>query len=374
MLPVGRLGAVGLAVAIALGTAPARAVSSCDWVSSVQKWNGILNWSYSHDASWSDDYYNFHASTGDTGSVTFQDTGMGFTTDITGTLAFLDDLHQIPKDPHEQPQFSVTSLTAVTEGPSVVDLTASSITCEYFITTQVLGSGTNTSQAGTYPVTNNPTHLIQTQDLPIPSTPGPLVFSDVYPVSYIQVVPRPFFQTHAQSAGASAVQLGEGQLGTAQVSWVIQPDTITSPLNDVCEGAPLLVGLQQQDATNATSGPSDPTPSCGSGDHSVWYWLVPERSGPVTISTAGSAYSTLLSVWLKTACGLLTTELACGKDHVTFQAQAGVPVLVEVGRTGAPPAGGLQIEATPEPAWTGSGAVATLALAGIGALRRKEER
>ena len=107
-----------------------------------------------------------------------------------------------------------------------------------------------------------------------------------------------------------------------------------APPNDTCAGAiPLVTGAAYaMSTTNATSA-GDPSPSCqSSAGKGVWFYYTPLASGPVTISTCGSSFDTVLAVYTG-ACGSLT-QVACDDDNgpasatvqasVTFPGTAGL--------------------------------------------------
>jgi hypothetical protein len=72
----------------------------------------------------------------------------------------------------------------------------------------------------------------------------------------------------------------------------------------------------------ATTDATDPTPSCGNHSRakSVWYRFTAPSNGTVTVSTIGSNYDTILSVYTG-ACGTLS-DTACNDDApMTSQSQ-----------------------------------------------------
>jgi hypothetical protein len=87
---------------------------------------------------------------------------------------------------------------------------------------------------------------------------------------------------------------------------------------------------------NATKEPGEPTIAGNTGGKSVWWqWRAP-RTGPVTISTIGSSFDTLLGVYTGTILSNLvlvaSNDDARGtlQSEVTFQAQAGTDYQIVV--------------------------------------------
>jgi hypothetical protein len=117
------------------------------------------------------------------------------------------------------------------------------------------------------------------------------------------------------------------------------------PANDACTAAtaittfPFTTTLATRLATTAND---DPVPSCvvsakPKGAKSVWFRLVSPLAGTVTLSTAGSTYDTVMSVFTG-ACGLLA-PVGCNDDDelgndlaaaLTVPVAADTPYLVEV--------------------------------------------
>jgi hypothetical protein len=142
--------------------------------------------------------------------------------------------------------------------------------------------------------------------------------------------------------------------------------------NDGCVGAASLEGSQSQDVSFASDAPSDPVSACGTGDRSVWFSFLPTESGTVQISTSGSGYSTLVSVWPEAqTCDALTTEFACGTNGASVPVQSGVPLLIQVQRSTPGGTGDLQIELIPEP---NAAATAGLACVALALLARRAQR
>ena len=130
---------------------------------------------------------------------------------------------------------------------------------------------------------------------------------------------------------------------------------VPPPPNAICSGAiPLTNGLTfAMNSTSALS-PGDSLPLCRTNfGHALWFSYQPPVDGPVSISTCGSDFDTVLQVY-SGACGALA-PLACNDDagpvcptnqaSVSFIASAQTKYLILVGGYGAA-AGGLSITAT----------------------------
>jgi hypothetical protein len=113
--------------------------------------------------------------------------------------------------------------------------------------------------------------------------------------------------------------------------------------NDLCSQATNVTRLpftEMLDTRAATTSPDDPPQSCSSAgaaknSNSVWYRFTPSQNGTVTVSTVGSNYDTILTVYTG-ACGSLR-EAACNDDfgsgvesQITFDVTAGTTYLIEV--------------------------------------------
>ena len=119
--------------------------------------------------------------------------------------------------------------------------------------------------------------------------------------------------------------------------------------NDEIAGATAIGALPYsgtQSTSGATSNSKDPTHSCtGSPDaRSVWFKYTPDFNGILNISTPGSGYDTVLSVY----SGANGDELACNDDAneltstsaVTVSATSGQAVYIEVTAYGSTGIGG----------------------------------
>jgi len=117
--------------------------------------------------------------------------------------------------------------------------------------------------------------------------------------------------------------------------------------NDDFDSATVIQGLPYsitQDTRLATRAEDDPS-TCGSGANSssVWYRFTPSATTTVAISTDGSSYDTVVSVWTGSRGGL--TNVRCDDDsgpgrasQLSFAATAGTTYHIEVMRYG--PSGG----------------------------------
>src|SRR5205823_2202361 len=91
--------------------------------------------------------------------------------------------------------------------------------------------------------------------------------------------------------------------------------TAYSPGDDTCLGARALTAgnTYVMNTANATA-TSDPTPACGAGiTKGVWFSFTPIADGPVTISTCGSTFDTVLAVYTG-SCGALS-PVVCDDDY-----------------------------------------------------------
>jgi hypothetical protein len=77
-----------------------------------------------------------------------------------------------------------------------------------------------------------------------------------------------------------------------------------------------------------TSAGSDPVPSCDQISHSVWATFVAPQNGKLTITTVGSEYDTVLTVYQTSA--LPANEIACNDDFSGVQSQVIISTQVGV--------------------------------------------
>lgn len=136
-------------------------------------------------------------------------------------------------------------------------------------------------------------------------------------------------------------------LGWNLVSSVAPPLPPTAPDNDGFSSARVLVGCSSSVTgtnLNATMESSEPnhSPDNNGGTHSVWYRWQSPGSGNVTMTTAGSAYDTVLAIYAGTNVNSLTLIArnddipdVPGQPHqisssVTFSATAGTVYRIAV--------------------------------------------
>lgn len=129
----------------------------------------------------------------------------------------------------------------------------------------------------------------------------------------------------------------------------------SAPPNNAWSSASLLTGAIA--ATNgrnfsATKEAGEPNHAGNAGGKSVWYRWVANTTGPVTISTAGSNFDTLLGIYTGTGVATLTAiasnddEDGLTTSRVTFNAVIGTTYRIAVdGKGGA--AGSIEIAVNP---------------------------
>ena len=129
----------------------------------------------------------------------------------------------------------------------------------------------------------------------------------------------------------------------------------TAPPNNDFAGATLLTGATAADSGrnfSASKESGEPNHAGNAGGSSVWYRWVATSSGPVTVSTAGSSFDTLLGVYTGAGVGALTAVAANDDDapattsRVSFTAVSGTTYRIAVdGKTGT--AGSIEIAINP---------------------------
>lgn len=345
-------------VAIAVTGPVSAARAACTWVDSITAWNGSIAWSYQHQASWSAFDHTYDGQTSDQVAISAElDASIPVYAQgpLEGTMAARQRLEDTP--PEGLPGWTLL------EGSGPVDayapptprmyLLIDSQNCTYSFSYDDLGAnGTSTVKSGcctnSVPAIVEPGSLVSGQS-PIPETPQPLTFSgNVEAVTLPPLVPTPFYIPD-NPAFASAEYLGEEQLGTASAQWSFQPTSSIEPLNDVCAGA-IGIGAFAQDVSTATAAATDPTPTCGDGDRSVWFVVQAAESGPATVDTQGSDYGTIVSVWpMAQPCAALTTQVSCGNDQASWTAEAGETYRVQVTRASGSTSGLVVTATVPEP-------------------------
>jgi hypothetical protein len=111
---------------------------------------------------------------------------------------------------------------------------------------------------------------------------------------------------------------------------------LPGPINDLCEGAlGLTNGLTFTMSTGSATTNNDPTLTCNAtAGNGVWFTFTPQLDGPVTISTCGSDYDTVIEVFGGSCAGFST--IACNDDdcgtqsRVSFLGFANVPYRILV--------------------------------------------
>ncbi len=89
--------------------------------------------------------------------------------------------------------------------------------------------------------------------------------------------------------------------------WYLDAQTSNVPANDMCANASAVIDGTYSGSTALAT--ADGTASCGSSDGTpdVWYKVTPEADGTMRLSTCGSSYDAVVSVY--SSCG--GAELAC---------------------------------------------------------------
>ncbi|MGB2984943.1 MAG: hypothetical protein WBE26_03590, partial [Phycisphaerae bacterium] len=112
--------------------------------------------------------------------------------------------------------------------------------------------------------------------------------------------------------------------------WDAVPITVRPPVppNDSCYYATVITSTPYNplllNTESATSSTSDPYQSCSSGgsnknSNTVWYRYTPPCNGTINVSTCGSNYNTVLSVYTG-SCGSFT-EIACNDNSCGWQSE-----------------------------------------------------
>lgn len=351
----------------------AAARAACTWIESVTEWNGTISWSYAHQATWSDGGDMFQGQTNDQVSMSADLDGFApafAQGPLEGTMTARQRLDVTPSV--GLPGYTLLEASGPVDAhgppPPQMFLSLDSQSCTYTFGYGQLGAnGTSTVKSGC--CTNSVPAIVDPGSLtsglqPIPETRQPLTFSG--PVRTLTLPPLPPFYEPYYSppnpAERSADFLGDEQLGKANAQWSFQPGNSVEPPNDACAGA-TAIGAAAQDVSTATAAASDPTPTCGDGDRSVWFLMQAEADGLASISTTGSDYATIVSVWpMAQACGALTTQLACGNGSAVLSVEAGETYRVQVTRASGSTSGLVVTTFVPEPAGAMSFAAAALTL------------
>jgi len=369
---------------------PARA--DCAWVRNVASFNATLGWSwFSLKHTWDEPQpgggsATFEAITQDAGSAAgplavgysgVNDVQLGEGT-ATGSLRFLDRLDITPSP--GTPGFTEYAADGPINGGfnplPTVDLYLDLETCTYHWRFDSYAAGSMTNNFGSIPIPNLGVNFIQSGERPIPDVAGPLDFDGAIHASSKGAPDEltAWFETLGSAAYTAENNAYAPQtFPDASVHWHFALGTTVAPDNDACTGARFLLGADSEDVSFATNAATDPASSCGAGDRSVWFFFLPEKTGTAQISTSGSDYSTVVSVWQAAqTCTGLTTEVACGANGASVPVQIGVPLLVQVQRTGGG-GGGLSI-IMPEPDAAAANGLACAGLACLAGRRRAPTR
>ena len=132
--------------------------------------------------------------------------------------------------------------------------------------------------------------------------------------------------------------------GTVSTSSTTSFTVVPLPRNDNFANATLISGTAGQAAasnTGATKQPGEPEIAGNAGGRSIWYAWTPAFSGPVTFTTFGSSFETLLGVY--TGANLAGLTLVASNQNydnsdassVTFAATAGTVYYIAVDGYGA---------------------------------------
>jgi hypothetical protein len=348
--------AAALACAVAFAPLRAGAQTTCGWIQGITHWNASIAWSWSHQAQWIQLPTTMRRTTtqdagGGTASLDALLAGQIFLGELEGQLSF-DDYSEARPDSNLFFVRTVVSGPIVDEAPglpSQIILTLDPTACTYTWSAEAFGAGTLTTESGSSAVIRRPNEILPGEH-PIPPFPEPLSFSGsvVATVDPELGALDPQFETLALGAQVSADRPNATPFANASVSWSFDPDP-QGPVNDTCPGALFLLDGQQQDTTFATTDATDPAASCGAGDRSVWFSFFADANGVAEISTAGSGYSTVVSVWpAAQVCGALTSEVACGANGASVPVQANTAYRVQVQRSSGGGTGALSVTATPE--------------------------
>jgi hypothetical protein len=138
--------------------------------------------------------------------------------------------------------------------------------------------------------------------------------------------------------------------------------SVPAPANDDFDAATAISVLpfrETLDAGSATTAADDPASSCGGTGPSVWYDFTPASDGRYAISTQGTVYDTLVTVYTGSRGAL--SEVSCNDNYepigsyqarLRFDAEAGTTyhVGVTLGLGFQPRAGILEFAVEPAPA------------------------
>lgn len=114
--------------------------------------------------------------------------------------------------------------------------------------------------------------------------------------------------------------------------------TPPEPPNDACDAPAEITALPYfdwADTRGASTSARDPYPSCGGGgrDRRVWYRFVAPADGLITLDTAGSNYTTIISAYAGTCGALVPAADACNLSNLTMPVTAGTTYHIMVSST-----------------------------------------
>ncbi|PYR60200.1 MAG: hypothetical protein DMF91_12820 [Acidobacteria bacterium] len=149
----------------------------------------------------------------------------------------------------------------------------------------------------------------------------------------------------AQAGAQYYVQASAGiPFGYVIVSFGVTPP----PANDNFASAIAVTTLPATfafETNGATTEPGEPAPGCASIVNTVWYSYTPAATTPVTVSTSGSLFDTVVGVYTGAALATLT-PIACNdtsggtpQARASFTAQANTTYWIQVGSVANNPLG-----------------------------------
>ncbi len=134
-----------------------------------------------------------------------------------------------------------------------------------------------------------------------------------------------------------------GGSGTARGSLVVRAVRVKRPTNDLPAGAikvSTMHGYRHGQDTRGATAVSEPTPSCGSVSHTVWFRLTPGSTAEVAADTYGSTLTAIIAVYR----GSALAPVACGSNAVHFNATKGTTYSFQIGVSGSGQMGHLRFE------------------------------
>lgn len=118
------------------------------------------------------------------------------------------------------------------------------------------------------------------------------------------------------SAGQVYAIMVSSRLGQPGGHLSFAVSSVPPPANDDFDAATSITVVpfsETIDVGSATSAPDDPSSSCGGQGPSVWYDFTPDSAGRYAISTEGSSYDTLVTVYTGSRGAL--SEVACNDNY-----------------------------------------------------------